>query len=192
MTADGLPLETQPAQSPAQLAAALWADAAHQVYAVVRGQAVPDLPALLAEADVVDHDCLLPGALPPAVKAAAPYLVQLRAASPFTSWLLFEAPKALGPWGVLVLSRERQLSLRNHLRSLGKGLLPEGLVIDLDWPDARILQALLPLFDAPSLQRFFGPAQAFVLAEAEAFTRVEAVMGRARWLRTPLLGSTAA
>lgn len=185
-------IEALPAQSPQQLAAALWADAGCRVFAVVRGSTVPDLPDTLRAADVVDHDCLLPGALPPPQKAAAPYLVQLRQASAFTQWLLFEAAGALGPWGLLVLSRQAQLPLRNHLRSLGKGLLPDGLVIELDWTDAQVLQAVLPLFDPASLQRFFGPVEALVLPEPTALTRVEAPMGQSRWMRTPILGRAAA
>lgn len=192
MTSAALPIESLPAQSPAQLAGALWSDAGCRVYAVVRGTVVPDLPAMLATADIVDHDCLLPGALPPATKAAAPYLVQLRQGVPFTQWLLFEAAAALGPWGLLLLSRQPRLPLRNHLRTLGKGLLPDGLVIDLDWSDVQVLQAVLPLFDAPSLQRFLGPVEAMVLPEATSLTRVDAPMGRARWVRTPILGQAAA
>ncbi|MBV8503113.1 MAG: DUF4123 domain-containing protein [Paucibacter sp.] len=150
------------AQAPAQLKSRLWADAQQQVYALIMGSRVPTLPARLAEADVIDHDCLLPGALDPVQAQNAPYLVQLRADSAFTDWLLLEAGAALGDWGLVAVSAAPRLALRSHWRSLLHAQLPEGQSIELDWMDPEIFWALLPLFDAAGLARFFGPVSTYV------------------------------
>ncbi len=150
------------AQAPAQLKSRLWADASQQVYALVMGSRVPDLPKRLAEADVADYDCLLPGALDVAAALSAPYLVHLRAESAFTDWLLFEAGASLGDWGLVAVSAAPQLTLRAHWRGLLQGLLPDGHSIALDWMDPEIFWALLPLFDPAGLARFFGPVSTLV------------------------------
>ncbi len=157
------------AQAPAQLKSRLWADASQQVYALVMGSRVPDLPKRLAEAEVMDYDCLLPGALDPVQALNAPYLVQLRNESAFTDWLLFEAGASLGDWGVIGVSGAPRLALRTHWRGLLQATLPEGQTIALEWMDPEILWALLPLFDASGLARFFGPVTTLVQPGAQAW-----------------------
>lgn len=176
----------QPALAPAQLKAQLWADASLQVYAVLMGARIPDLLARLAGADVVDHDCLLPGALEPELQARAPYLVQLKREAEFTDWLLFQASAGLGDWGVVVQSPAKRLVLRGHLRGLLQARLPEGQRIDLDWMDAPILQALLPLFDAAGLAAFMGPVQSLVLAGEQQWTMADYALGQLQWRSVPL------
>lgn len=178
-----LPSTTATPQAPplaaAQHKAALWADAGQAVYAVVMGTRVPGLPARLAAAgaEVVDHDCLLPGALAPAQQQAAPYLVQLQRDSAFTDWLLFEAAAALGDWGLLVRSPARLLALRNHLRQWLQARLPTGETIALDWMDPPVLQALLPHFASGALAAFFGPVQALTVPGPRAWHHAELALG---------------
>jgi Domain of unknown function (DUF4123) len=174
------------ALSAAQHKAQLWADAERQVYAVVMGSRVPDLPGMLGTADVVDHDCLLPGALPADVRLAAPYLVHLKRESAFTDWLLFQAAAGLGDWGVLVLGSVRRLVMRGHLRGLLQGRLPDGTVIDLDWMDPVILQALLPLFDGAGVMQFMGPVQSLVLPGTDSWTTADHALGQLQWRTVPL------
>ena len=150
------------AQAPAQLKSRLWADSQQHVYALIMGSRVPALPTRLAEAEVIDWDCLLPGALEPQATLDAPYLVQLRADSAFTDWLLFEAAGALGDWGLVAVSGAPRLALRTHWRGLLQAQLPDGANIALDWIDPEIFWALMPLFDAAGLQRFFGPVSTIV------------------------------
>ena len=176
----------QPALAPTQLKAQLWADPSLQVYAVLMGARIPDLQARLATAEVVDHDCLLPGALEPALQARAPYLVQLKRESEFTDWLLFQAAAGLGDWGLLVRSPAKRLALRGHLRGLLQARLPEGQRIELDWMDAPILQAVLPLFDAAALAAFMGPVQSLVLVGAEQWTIADYALGQLQWRSVPL------
>lgn len=177
---------TQAPLSAAQLKAQLWADDQCHVYAVVLGTRVPDLPTRLLEADVAAYDCLLPGALDPDVKLAAPYLVQLKRESVFTDWLLFQASAGLGDWGVVALSTVRRLVLRGHLRGLLQARLPDGAVIDLDAFDPAILLPLLPLFDAAGLSSFMGPVRALVVAGAQTWTTADYTLGQLQWRQVPL------
>lgn len=180
---------SSPALSAAQLRASLWTHAACAVYGVVMGERVPGLPAMLAQARVGEYDCLLPGALSPAQREAAPYMVRLQAESPFTDWLLFEAAAGLGDWGVLVTSEAPRLQVRTQLRELMQVRLPDGSEIDLAWMDPEILLALLPMLDAAQWQRFMGPVQAIVVAGAAHWTHVERLPGAAPMVlrRTPVL-----
>ena len=186
MVPDETRIDSEPALAPAQLKARLWADARQQVYAVVMGARVPDLAARLEQADVLDHDCLLPGALEPDEEPLAPYLVQLARESAFTDWLLFEAQAGLGDWGLLVLTAAPRMALRAHLRGLLQARLPDGLVMDLAWMDPEILRALLPLFDPAGLAVFMGPVTSLVVPRAAEWTSGIYVAGSLGWRRTPV------
>lgn len=166
-----------PALSQAQLKASLWADGKTTVYGVVMGSRVPGLRLALAQAQIGEHDCLLPGALPPSQREAAPYMVQLERESPFTHWLLFEAATGLGDWGVLATSPVSRLSLRSHFRELLRARLPDGSEIDLAWMDPEILLALLPLFDPAQLEGFLGPIETIVVPRARQWTFAQRALG---------------
>ncbi|HSI61224.1 MAG TPA: DUF4123 domain-containing protein [Ideonella sp.] len=183
------PAAAPPALAPAQHKAALWADAALQVDAVISGERVPGLPARLAGADVADFDCLLPGALPAELQRRAPYLVRLRRDAAFTDWLLFEAAAGLPDWGLLVSSATRFMGLRSHLRSLGEAQTPQGQTIPLAWMDPTLLRALLPLFSPAQLEAFFGPVQALVIPGPAAWTTATLQLGRLSWQSAALAAS---
>ncbi len=172
---------------PAQHKAALWADADLQVFAVVMGDRVPDLPARLATADIGDFDCLLPGALEPDVQRDAPYLVKLKPDSAFTDWLLFEADADFGEWGLLVRCPARLLLLRNHLRGLRDAALPGGQRIALDWMDPTVFRAVAPLFGSSEITAFFGPVRAITMTGGTAWRHAELQMGRLAQRDVPLL-----
>ncbi|MGS0756581.1 DUF4123 domain-containing protein [Roseateles sp. GG27B] len=141
-----------------------------QVFAVLMGSRVPNLSTRLAgaldKAELIDFDCLLPGALDEEAQARAPYLVQLKANSAFSDWLLFEAAAGLGDWGLIVLSVAKLLPLRAHLRSLLQAQAHDGTRFALDWMDPVILQALLPLFETTELIKFLGPLHTLVIPAA--------------------------
>jgi hypothetical protein len=172
------PASTTLALSLHQHKAALWADDRLQVYAVVMGTRIQNLSAALAGADIVDFDCLLPGALSDETQRTAPYLVQLKRESAFTDWLLFEAAASLGEWGVLVRSASKMLALRGHLRSLLHAQTPQGDTIELDWMDPTVLKALLPLFEPAALAGFMGSMESVVVPEVTTWTTARAVLGK--------------
>lgn len=186
---DPQPSASVPDLSPAQLKAQLWADPRENVHAVVMGVRMPGLPARLAGADVIDHDCLRPGALSPEQQERAPYMVQLARESAFTDWLLFEASAGFGDWGVVVASAATRLVLRAHMRSLMQARLPDGQLIDLDWMDPPIVQALLPLFDGAGLSAFMGPIHSLAIAGADTWTVAAYGLGQLQWRRARRAGA---
>lgn len=170
-----------PALSATQLKAQLWADERERVTAVVMGTRIPDLPQRLAQADIIDHGCLRPGALSRREQAEAAYLVQLQRESRFGDWLLFEAAAGLPDWGVVTVSAAAPLALRSHLRALADAVLPDGQPLELDWMDPPVLDALLPHFDAAGLRAFFGPMRALVIPSAKRWRRAELQLGQLMW-----------
>lgn len=178
--------------APAQLKARLWADDAQQVYALPMGSRIPGLRERLAAAppsELVEWDCLVPGALPAAEAARAPYLVQLRRESPLTDWLLFEAAAALGDWGLIGLAPQPRLVMRSHWRGLLKARQPDGAEIDLEWMDPAVLTRLLPLFDPSGLYGFMGPATALVVPGVQTWSTARVQMGQLDWQQTGVLKS---
>lgn len=151
------------ALSRAQLQSALWIDKRLHVYALLMGSRIAGIAERLASADVADWHCLVPGALTPAQAAAAPYQVELRRASSFTDWLLFEASAGFGEWGVLALSSARGLQMRGHARALCQAVAPDGRILRIDWMDPALLRLLLPLADPGQLTQVFGQIDTLVV-----------------------------
>jgi hypothetical protein len=184
-----------PALSPAQLKAALWADASVQVYALILGRCVGGLPERLALADaggeLGSYDCLLPGALSPAHRQQAPYLVLLKQGSAFTDWLLQEAVGGFGEWGVLMCSRRPFLAMRSHCRECARARLPDGREIALDWMDPAVLRALLPLAPRDQVEDLLGPLEALVIAGTQAWTYCTQQFGRLQMQEQRLMAAAA-
>jgi hypothetical protein len=148
--------ETAAALSPEQLVSGLWADVRLRVYGMVLGSRVAGLPDRLAQADSLDYHCLVPGALSPAQRVRAPYLVELRPDSSFSRWLLLEAAAGFTDWGVVARSSARMLDVRSHARDLRSAVSPEGRIFRLDWMDPVVLDVLLTSATPDQLQAIFA------------------------------------
>lgn len=144
------------ALSPAQLLSGLWSDARLGVYAIVLGARIPDLGDRLDKARSLQYHCLVPGALGPAQRVRAPYLVELQAASDFTRWLVFEAAAGFGEWGVIARSSARLLEVRSHARALRQAISPEQQAFRVDWMDPPVLDILLTSATPDQLPQIFG------------------------------------
>lgn len=186
MSSSGEAATINPALSLAQHKSALWADGSMQIYAVMMGTRIPDLATTLADADVADFDCLLPGALSAQAQRDAPYLALLKPDSAFTDWLLFEAAQRLGDWGVLARSAGKLMALRGHMRGLLAVQTPAGQHIALEWMDPTILLALLPLFESMELANFMGPMQSLVVPQASIWTSADFVQGKLQRRAVPV------
>jgi Domain of unknown function (DUF4123) len=138
----------------AQLKAALWVRNGSHVHAVVDGRVVPGLAEQLEAAQTRGWDCLQRGALSAQAAAQAAYIVDLDADAPFTDWLLAEAPGVYPDWGLLLISRQALLPMREHGRSLLEVITPEGRRRPWRWYDPQLLAAVLPLL-TPSQQDLF-------------------------------------
>ncbi|ERR1019366_1717023 len=156
--------------SPAQLRASLWAREGGRVHAVIDGLVVPGIAEKLKVADVAGWDCLQRGALTAEAAARAAYLAELKPASPFTDWLLDEATPTYPGWGVLTISGRALLQMREHCRSIGEVITPDGERRAWRWYDPDVLRIALPTLLAGQLDEIFGAGQAIVIAEPEAWT----------------------
>lgn len=154
----------------AQLKAALWAGQGARVHAVIDGLVVPGLPQRLESAAVNGWDCLQRGALSAERAQAAPYLVELKNGAPFADWLLGEASVTYPGWGVLMVSGQALLPMREHCRTLSDVTTPEGERRGWRWYDPEVLQLILPSLSAAQLDELFGAGQALVIPSASAWT----------------------
>ncbi len=133
---------------------------AHGVYGVLDGASLPDLlPAL--DRWQPEALCLLRGELEPELAAAAPYLVCLPEAAPFTRWLLGEGWRQQG--GIFALSHQPFRRLRQHFRALLYVHDPQGNPLFFRYYDPRVLHTYLPSCTAQELQQFFGPVDRYAL-----------------------------
>ncbi|HEX7441252.1 MAG TPA: DUF4123 domain-containing protein [Caldimonas sp.] len=154
----------------AQLKAALWAGQGARVHAVIDALVVPGLPQRLESADSNGWDCLQRGALSAERAQAVAYLVELKNGAPFTDWLLGEAPATYPGWGVLTVSAQALLPMREHCRGLGDVTTPEGERRAWRWYDPEVLQLILPSLSATQLDELFAANQTFVIPSASGWT----------------------
>lgn len=140
-----------------------------RVHAVIDGTRVSGLSARLGTEDLPGWDCLERGALDAVAAARAAYVVELRAVSPFTDWLLQEASVSLPGWGVLGSSRHTLLDMREHFRSLQPLRLPDGSERGWRWYDPLVLDAFVAVATPQQQQALIGPLLALVAPQAEAW-----------------------
>lgn len=156
--------------SAAQLRASLWARQGARVHAVIDGLVVPGIAEKLKTGEVAGWDCLQRGALSAAAAERAPYLVELKETSPFTDWLLGEATPTYPGWGVLSISTQPLLAVREHCRSIGEVTTPDGERRAWRWYDPDVLSAVLPTLLAGQLDEVFSLRQAIVIPAVDAWT----------------------
>ncbi|MGD9629322.1 MAG: DUF4123 domain-containing protein [Pyrinomonadaceae bacterium] len=129
-----------------------------QLYGVLDGVMVPDLPNRLYKGQVPNY-CLLTGDLSPDVVYAAPYLVYLSPDSKFADWV-FE--QAFGKhWGVFVQSPRSMIEMRRHFRALMQAYDENGNPMKFRFYDPRVLSKFLPTCNGGELKTLFGEVQAF-------------------------------
>lgn len=154
----------------AQLKASLWARQGARVHAVIDGRVVPGLPGLIEQAATPGWDCLQRGALSAQAANEAAYIVELAPESPFADWVLAEAAQSFPGWGVVTVSTRPLLAMREHCRSLGDVLMPDGRRRPWRWYDPELLEALLPELTPSQQDEVFGAGQQIVLVGASTWT----------------------
>ena len=107
-----------PAQSYAQVKAALWNRDGARVFAVIDGAVMPQMPDRLETAPTAGWDSLRRGALTPEVAQRSAYVAELQRESAFTDFVLKDAAKTFPGWGLLLVSQRSLLEVRNHCRAL--------------------------------------------------------------------------
>ncbi len=134
------------------------------VYAVLDGASVPDLPQVLWEQEP-EHVCLYRGELEPDMAEVAPYLVRLGPESPFTDWVIGQGWG--NHWGIFaVTSVDVTLyMMRQHFRKFLMVLDPKGKRIYFRYYDPRVLRVYLPTCNAEEVKIVVGPIACFILED---------------------------
>ena len=160
------------------------------VYAILDGASVPELPQALARFEV-EADCLFRGELEPDMAQVAPYLVSVRFDDPFTDWLLQEGWGR--HWGVFAISPVDLRQLRMHLRTFLKVYGPDLNPLYFRYYDPRVLRVYLPTCNARELRTVFGPVLRYVVEDEDPAGlltfRLEGEQARSE--RAVLVGQTA-
>jgi len=145
----------------------LFSQPATNVYAVLDGASVEQLPQLLWEHEP-ENICLYRGELEPDIAATAPYLVKLEYDHPFTR-LVFE--QGWGKhWGIYVITPADVdiRVLRQHFRKFLMVYDPDGKLIYFRYYDPRVLRAYLPTCNAEDINIVFGPIGSYVLEDEDS------------------------
>jgi len=133
-------------------------------YAVLDGASVPDLLPKLAEAKE-EWACLYRGELEPDMAEVAPYLVKLRAESPFTDWLLSEGWG--NHWGIFALTQTGLEALRRHFRHFLRVKDPSSRVLYFRFYDPRVLRVYLPTCNRAEIKTLYGPVRTYIAEDAK-------------------------
>jgi len=144
----------------------LFSDREKNVYAVLDGASVPELPQVIWKHEP-ESVCLYRGELEPDMAQVAPYLVKLVPSSPFTDWVLTEGWG--NHWGIFAITA-KDIDLRIIRRHFRKFLMvkdPEGKSIDFRYYDPRVLNVFLPTCNSDELALIFGPVQCYMCEDED-------------------------
>ena len=145
----------------------LFSQPATNVYAVLDGASVEQLPQLLWEHEP-ENICLYRGELEPDIAAVAPYLVKLEYDHPFTKLVCEEGWG--NHWGIFAVTPAEVdiRTLRQHFRKFLMVYDPDGKLIYFRYYDPRVLRAYLPTCNAEDINIVFGPIGSYVLEDEDS------------------------
>jgi hypothetical protein len=137
------------------------------VYTILDGASVPDLPQELWEREP-EYVCLYRGALEPDIAATAPYLVKLEHQAPFTKWVIAEGWSK--HWGIFAVTpQEADLrTMRLHFRKFLMVIDPDGKSLYFRYYDPRVLRVYLPTCNAQEMAIVFGPVTHYVIQDEDS------------------------
>lgn len=140
-------------------------DGRTNLFAVLDGVAVPDLP-LMLHASGLPNFCLLSGELTPDMVHAAPYVVQLTPDNKFADTVF---QKSFGKnWGVFAQTRFSMTEMRKHFRALLTVYTEDGRPMLFRFYDPRVLAKFLPTCNGGELKTLFGNVDAFLAEDVAA------------------------
>ena len=137
------------------------------VYAVLDGASVPELPQILWEHEP-ENICLYRGKLEPDMAAVAPYLVKLEYDHPFTK-LICEQGWG-NHWGIFVLTPAEVniRDMRKHFRRFLMVYSPENKLIYFRYYDPRVLRVYLPTCNTEEIKIVFGPISSYIAEDEDS------------------------
>ena len=139
------------------------------VYAVLDGASVPELPQLLWEHEP-ENICLYRGELEPDMAAVAPYLVKLEYDHPFSKLV---CEQGWGKhWGIFATTPAEVniRDMRKHFRRFLMVYSPEDKLIYFRYYDPRVLRVYLPTCNTKEINYVFGPINAYLLEDENPST----------------------
>lgn len=154
--------------------AQLWPDgdslSAPQVHMLADGARDPAIAAMIRFGRL-DYDCLFSEPLSPRLRAAAPYLVHLSAATPQSREMLHRCSEE--PWGILLSSPSSVTTtqLRVHFKKLLWVRDEQGRKLYFRFYDPRVLSVYLPTCTKDERRTMFGPAQLLYCMDQGALRR---------------------
>ncbi len=119
----------------------------------------------------LERHCLYSGPLPPALEAAAPYLVQLDYEDPGTRHFLEHAWG--NSWGIFLKCGTHTNALRRHLREFLVVCDASGRRLVFRYYDPRVLRVFLPTCTERELEAIFGPIDRFWIEDEQPDTALE-------------------
>jgi hypothetical protein len=137
------------------------------VYAVLDGASVPELPQLLWEHEP-ENICLYRGQLEPDMAAVAPYLVKMEYDHPFTKLV---CEQGWGKhWGIFAItaSEVNIRDMRKHFRRFLMVYDPDGKLIYFRYYDPRVLRVYLPTCNAEEMKIVFGPVGNYIMENEDS------------------------
>lgn len=135
-------------------------------FVVLDGASVEGLLDRLRGGSPLDYACLYRGELEPDIAEVAPYVVRLRADSPFTQWVVAEGWGK--HWGVFIQTQESQTGLWKHLRKFLVVKDPNGKQLYFRYYDPRVLRLYLRSCNEEEAEFVFGPVHAFLCEDENA------------------------
>jgi hypothetical protein len=137
------------------------------VYTVLDGASVPELPQLLWEHEP-ENICLYRGEQEPDMAAVAPYLIKLEYNHPFTNLV---CEQGWGKhWGIFVITPAEVdiRMLRNHFRRFLMVYDPDGKLIYFRYYDPRVLRVYLPTCNVEEIKIVFGPISSYIMEDEDS------------------------
>jgi hypothetical protein len=141
--------------------AELWPDGdslhGQQIHMLADGARDPSIAPLIRFGKL-DYDCLFGEPLSPRLRAAAPYLVHLAAASAQTREML---GRGVDHWGILIAAPAHVTTrqLRLHFKKLLWVQDEQGRRLNFRFYDPRVLCQYLPTCTSDEARSFFGPVR---------------------------------
>lgn len=130
------------------------------VFAVLDGASVPDLPQVLYQHQP-EHVCLYRGNLEPDLASVAPYLVHVHSDTPLAAWLI---RNGWGEhWGIFALTNSDLVTMRKHFRKFLTVHDSNGKPLLFRYYDPRVLRLYLPTCNAEELRTIFGSVSSYLL-----------------------------
>jgi len=153
---------------------ALFSTPGTNVFAVLDGASVADLPQLLWQ-HKPEHACLYSGELGPDMRQVAPYLVRLDPDSPMTELVI---GAGWGQhWGIFAVAPKGLIEMRKQFRRYLVVKDPDGKTLAFRFYDPRVLRVYLPTCNAHETQEIFGPIRFLALEDEDPSTMLKCMPG---------------